>query len=57
VRLPGGLSSKFALTVSGLIVLTSVTLGSFVITHDIQLISRGVVYRGTSLVRNLAYHL
>jgi signal transduction histidine kinase/CheY-like chemotaxis protein len=57
VKLPGSLSSKFALTVSDFIVLTSVTLGSFVISHDIELISRGLVYRGTSLVRNLAYHL
>jgi signal transduction histidine kinase/CheY-like chemotaxis protein len=57
VKLPGGLSSKFALTVSVLIVLTSVTLASFLISHAIGLISRGLVQRGTSLVRNLAYHL
>ena len=57
MKLPGGLSSKFALTVSVLIVVTSVALGSFMINHDIQLISRGLVYRGASLVRNLAYHL
>src|SRR5262249_4628875 len=51
------LSVKFVLPVAVLIVLTSVTLGWFFISHDVQLIARSLVDRGTSLVRNLAYHL
>ncbi len=51
------LSAKFVLSVAVLIVLTSLTLGWFFISHDVQLIARSLVDRGTSLVRNLAYHL
>jgi len=51
------LSVKFVLSVAVLIVLTSLTLGWFFISHDVQLIARSLVDRGTSLVRNLAYHL
>jgi len=57
VRLPRGLAAKFALTVSVLIVVTSITLAYFMISHDIELISRSLIQRGASLVRNLAYHL
>ncbi|MGH6693141.1 MAG: HAMP domain-containing protein, partial [Gammaproteobacteria bacterium] len=57
MKLPGGLSAKFALTVSVLIVVTAVALGWFMVSHDIQLISRGLVYRGASLVRLLADRL
>ena len=51
------LAFKFILSISVLIVVTSVTLGWFFIRHDVELITRNLMDRGTSLVRNLAYNL
>lgn len=52
-----GLTVKFILPISVLIVLTSVTLGWFFIRHDVELITLALIDRGKSLARNLAYNL
>ena len=51
------LSWKFILPIAGLIVVTAATLGWFFNGHAKELIVRGLVDRGTSLARSLAYQL
>jgi signal transduction histidine kinase len=52
-----GLPLKFILSISVLIALTALTLGWFTSEHAVELITIGLMDRGKSLVRNLAYHL
>ena len=47
---------KFTLSISVLIVLTSLTLGWFFSRNAVELIKAGLMERGRSLVRNLAYN-
>jgi signal transduction histidine kinase/CheY-like chemotaxis protein len=57
MQVKAALPVKFILSISMLIVLTSVILGWFFIRHDVQLITRALLDRGTSLARNLASNL
>lgn len=56
MTIKAGLPWKFTLSISALIVLTSVTLGWFFGRYGVNLIKDGLVDRGRSLVRNLAYN-
>lgn len=51
------LAGKCILVTALLIILTSVTLGWFVIRHDVNLITLALVDRGRSLLRHLVYNL
>jgi signal transduction histidine kinase len=51
-----GLLWKFTISISALIVLTSITLGWFFGRYGVDLIKDGLLDRGRSLARNLAYN-
>ncbi len=51
-----GLPWKFTISISALIVLTSITLGWFFGRSGVELIKGGLMDRGRSLARNLAYN-
>lgn len=51
-----GLHWKFIFSISALIVLTSITLGWFSGRYGVDLITNGLMDRGRSLARNLAYN-
>ena len=55
-RIKAGLPWKFTLSISALIILTSVTLGWFFGRYGLALIKGGLMDRGRSLARNLAYN-
>ncbi len=55
-HLPMGLKTKFVLTISFLILITSVILSVFLIEKQSQLIQRELEKRGESMVRNLAHN-
>jgi signal transduction histidine kinase/HAMP domain-containing protein len=55
-HLPMGLKTKFVLTISFLILLTSVILSVFLIEKQSQLIQRELEKRGESMARNLAHN-
>jgi nitrogen fixation/metabolism regulation signal transduction histidine kinase len=57
IKVSLALPFKFILAISLLIMLTSITLGWFVIRHDVDLITLALVDRGKSLVRHLVYNL
>ena len=56
MRIKAGLPWKFTISISALIVLTSITLGWFFGRHAVNLIKDGLMDRGRSLARNLAYN-
>ncbi len=56
VKFKAGLPWKFTVSISALIVLTSVTLGWFFGRNGVELIKGGLMDRGRSLARNLAYN-
>lgn len=56
MKFKAGLPWKFTLSISALIVLTSITLGWFFNQYGVDLIRRGLMDRGRSLARNLAYN-
>jgi signal transduction histidine kinase len=56
VKFKAGLPWKFTLSISALIVLTSLTLGWFFNRYGVDLIRDGLMDRGRSLARNLAYN-
>ena len=56
MKVKRGLPWKFTLAISALIVLTSITLGWFFGRYGVDLIKDGLVDRGRSLARNLAYN-
>ena len=56
MKFKAGLPWKFTVSISALIVLTSVTLGWFFGRHGVELIKSGLMNRGRSLARNLAYN-
>jgi signal transduction histidine kinase len=56
IKFKAGLPWKFTVSISALIVLTSVTLGWFFGRHGVELIKSGLMDRGRSLARNLAYN-
>lgn len=56
MKMKRGLPWKFTLAISALIVLTSITLGWFFGRYGVDLIKDGLMDRGRSLARNLAYN-
>lgn len=56
MKIKAGLPWKFTFSISALIVLTSVTLGWFFGRYGVDLIKDGLMDRGRSLARNLAYN-
>lgn len=56
VKYRAGLPWKFTFSISALIVLTSITLGWFFNQYGVDLIKGGLMDRGRSLARNLAYN-
>jgi len=56
IKFKAGLPWKFTLSISALIVLTSLTLGWFFNRYGVDLIRDGLMDRGRSLARNLAYN-
>lgn len=55
-KFKAGLPWKFTLSISALIVLTSITLGWFFGQYGVNVIKVGLINRGRSLARNLAYN-
>jgi signal transduction histidine kinase len=56
IKIRAVLPFKFTLSISALIVITSVTLGWFSGRYGVELIKGGLMERGRSLARNLAYN-
>jgi signal transduction histidine kinase len=56
MKFKAGLPWKFTLSISALIVLTSIALGWFFGRYGVELIKSGLMERGRSLARNLAYN-
>jgi signal transduction histidine kinase len=56
MKFKAGLPWKFTLSISALIVLTSITLGWFFNQYGVGLTKGGLIDRGRSLARNLAYN-
>ncbi len=56
IKIRAVLPFKFTVSISVLIVLTSVTLGWFFGRNGVELIKSGLMERGRSLARNLAYN-
>ena len=56
IKIRAVLPLKFTLSISVLIVLTSITLGWFFGRYGVELIKSGLMERGRSLARNLAYN-
>jgi len=56
LKFKAGLPWKFTLSISALIVLTSLALGWFFNRYGVDLIRDGLMDRGRSLARNLAYN-
>ena len=56
IKFKAGLPWKFTVSISALIVLTSITLGWFFGRYGVDLIKNGLMDRGRSLARNLAYN-
>ena len=56
MKIKAGLPLKFTISISALIVLTSITLGWFFGRYGVNVIKDGLMDRGRSLARNLAYN-